>query len=47
MYGPFSLYRLLCTLASNAGVEGAIVVGKLLEQDNYVLGYDAAKGESQ
>ncbi|KAJ1401705.1 TCP-1-like chaperonin intermediate domain superfamily [Sesbania bispinosa] len=33
------------TIASNAGVEGAVVVGKLLEQDNYDLGYDAAKGE--
>ncbi|KAK3032168.1 hypothetical protein RJ639_034993 [Escallonia herrerae] len=33
------------TIASNAGVEGAVVVGKLLEQDNFDLGYDAAKGE--
>ncbi|KFK31073.1 hypothetical protein AALP_AA6G064700 [Arabis alpina] len=33
------------TIASNAGVEGAVIVGKLLEQDNYDLGYDAAKGE--
>ncbi|XP_043723005.1 chaperonin CPN60-2, mitochondrial-like [Telopea speciosissima] len=33
------------TIASNAGVEGAVVVGKLLEQDNPELGYDAAKGE--
>ncbi|KAK5784074.1 hypothetical protein PVK06_038592 [Gossypium arboreum] len=32
-------------IASNAGVEGAVVVGKLLEQDNPDLGYDAAKGE--
>uniref|UniRef100_A0A1D1Z5A1 Chaperonin CPN60-2, mitochondrial n=1 Tax=Anthurium amnicola TaxID=1678845 RepID=A0A1D1Z5A1_9ARAE len=32
------------TIASNAGVEGAVVVGKLLEQDNLDLGYDAAKG---
>lgn len=32
------------TIASNAGVEGAVIVGKLLEQDNYDLGYDAAKG---
>lgn len=31
------------TIASNAGVEGAVVVGKLLESDNYDLGYDAAK----
>jgi chaperonin GroEL len=33
------------TIAANAGVEGAVVVGKLLEQDNLDLGYDAAKGE--
>ncbi|GAV76625.1 Cpn60_TCP1 domain-containing protein [Cephalotus follicularis] len=33
------------TIATNAGVEGAVVVGKLLEQDNPDLGYDAAKGE--
>ncbi|XP_068634429.1 chaperonin CPN60-1, mitochondrial [Aristolochia californica] len=33
------------TIASNAGVEGAVIVGKLLEQDNYDFGYDAAKGE--
>ncbi|XP_059652342.1 chaperonin CPN60-2, mitochondrial [Cornus florida] len=33
------------TIAANAGVEGAVVVGKLLEQDNPDLGYDAAKGE--
>jgi len=33
------------TIASNAGVEGAVIVGKLLEQDNPDLGYDAAKGE--
>ncbi|KAM7485313.1 hypothetical protein LguiA_001322 [Lonicera macranthoides] len=33
------------TIASNAGVEGAVVVGKLLELDNPDLGYDAAKGE--
>lgn len=32
-------------IAANAGVEGAVVVGKLLEQDNTDLGYDAAKGE--
>lgn len=32
------------TIASNAGVEGAVVVSKLLEQDNPDLGYDAAKG---
>uniref|UniRef100_A0A452YCB6 Chaperonin CPN60-2, mitochondrial n=1 Tax=Aegilops tauschii subsp. strangulata TaxID=200361 RepID=A0A452YCB6_AEGTS len=33
------------TIACNAGVEGAVVVGKLLEQENTDLGYDAAKGE--
>ncbi|KAG6478521.1 chaperonin CPN60-2, mitochondrial-like [Zingiber officinale] len=33
------------TIASNAGVEGAVVVGKLLEQNDLDLGYDAAKGE--
>ncbi|KAL8479774.1 hypothetical protein ACS0TY_026638 [Phlomoides rotata] len=33
------------TIASNAGVEGAVVVGKLLESDNPDLGYDAAKGD--
>lgn len=33
------------TIASNAGVEGSVVVSKLLEQDNPDLGYDAAKGE--
>ncbi|KAL8158376.1 hypothetical protein AgCh_002899 [Apium graveolens] len=32
------------TIASNAGVEGAVVVGKLLEQDDPDLGYDAAEG---
>ncbi|XP_027151962.1 chaperonin CPN60-2, mitochondrial-like isoform X2 [Coffea eugenioides] len=32
-------------IASNAGAEGAVVVGKLMEQDNPDLGYDAAKGE--
>ena len=32
------------TIAANAGVDGAVVVGKLLEQDNFNLGYDAAKG---
>lgn len=34
------------TIASNAGVEGAVVVGKLLEQDDPDFGYDAAKGKS-
>ncbi|PWA48232.1 chaperonin CPN60-2 [Artemisia annua] len=33
------------TIASNAGVEGSVVVRKLLEQDDPDLGYDAAKGE--
>ncbi|KAK9067508.1 hypothetical protein SSX86_011619 [Deinandra increscens subsp. villosa] len=33
------------TIASNAGVEGAVIVGKLLDQDNPDLGYDAAKGQ--
>ncbi|XP_050206683.1 chaperonin CPN60-2, mitochondrial-like [Mercurialis annua] len=33
------------TIATNAGVEGAVIVGKLLEQDDPDLGYDAAKGE--
>uniref|UniRef100_A0A7N0VAZ4 Heat shock protein 60 n=1 Tax=Kalanchoe fedtschenkoi TaxID=63787 RepID=A0A7N0VAZ4_KALFE len=32
------------TIASNAGVEGSVVVGKLLEQNDPDLGYDAAKG---
>lgn len=32
------------TIASNAGVEGSVIVGKLLEQDDPDLGYDAAKG---
>lgn len=33
------------TIAANAGVDGSVVVGKLLEQDNLSLGYDAAKAE--
>ncbi|KAG8380099.1 hypothetical protein BUALT_Bualt07G0158400 [Buddleja alternifolia] len=33
------------TIASNAGADGALVLGKLLEQDDLNLGYDAAKGE--
>eukprot|EP00252_Welwitschia_mirabilis_P001251 TRINITY_DN11144_c0_g1_i1.p1 TRINITY_DN11144_c0_g1~~TRINITY_DN11144_c0_g1_i1.p1 ORF type:complete len:573 (+),score=149.56 TRINITY_DN11144_c0_g1_i1:227-1945(+) len=33
------------TIASNAGVEGAVVVGRLLEQENLDYGYDAAQGE--
>ncbi|KAF9610972.1 hypothetical protein IFM89_026252 [Coptis chinensis] len=43
--GNFFLQTPVHTIASNAGVEGAVVVGKLLEQDNTDLGYDAAKGE--
>uniref|UniRef100_A0ACD5T7Y8 Uncharacterized protein n=1 Tax=Avena sativa TaxID=4498 RepID=A0ACD5T7Y8_AVESA len=35
----------LMTIAANAGVDGSIVIGKLLEQDNLSLGYDAAKGD--
>lgn len=34
------------TIAANAGVEGAVVVGKLLESEDPDLGYDAAKGKS-
>ncbi|GLT53900.1 hypothetical protein SLA2020_271360 [Shorea laevis] len=33
------------TIASNAGVEGAVVVGKLLEESDPDKGYDAAKDE--
>lgn len=33
------------TIVSNAGFDSAMVLGKLLEQDDYNLGYDAAKGE--
>ncbi|KAI3971833.1 hypothetical protein MKW92_038592 [Papaver armeniacum] len=32
------------TISENAGVNGAVVIGKLLDQDNVNLGYDAAKG---
>ncbi|KAM3759270.1 hypothetical protein ACB098_01G107600 [Castanea mollissima] len=32
------------TIASNAGFDGALVIGKLSEQDNHNLGFDAAKG---
>ncbi|KAH7651973.1 Chaperone tailless complex polypeptide 1 (TCP-1) protein [Dioscorea alata] len=35
----------ITTIAANAGVDGAVIVGKLLEQDNLNMGYDAAKGE--
>lgn len=34
------------TIATNAGVDGAVIIGKLLEQENPNLGYDAAKGLS-
>merc|ERR1712224_818904 len=33
------------TIVQNAGDEGAVVAGKLLEQDNTNLGYDSATGE--
>ncbi|KAI3978265.1 hypothetical protein MKX01_003428 [Papaver californicum] len=33
------------TISENAGVNGAVVIGKLLDQENVNLGYDAAKGE--
>jgi len=33
------------TIASNAGVEGAVVVGKLLDSTDASLGYDAQSGE--
>ncbi|XP_051135159.1 chaperonin CPN60-like 2, mitochondrial isoform X1 [Andrographis paniculata] len=33
------------TIASNAGADGALVIGKLLEQDDPNLGYDAAKDQ--
>jgi len=33
------------TIALNAGVEGAVIVGKLLEGDDAALGYNAATGE--
>ncbi|PKA57270.1 Chaperonin CPN60-like 2, mitochondrial [Apostasia shenzhenica] len=33
------------TIAANAGVDGAIIVGRLLEQDDFSWGYDAAEGE--
>ncbi|KAF8727407.1 hypothetical protein HU200_019012 [Digitaria exilis] len=35
----------LMTIAANAGVDGAVVIGKLIEQDDISLGYDAARGE--
>ncbi|KAJ4717879.1 Chaperonin CPN60-like 2, mitochondrial [Melia azedarach] len=33
------------TIASNAGFDGSAIIGKLLEQDDCNLGFDAAKGE--
>lgn len=33
------------TIASNAGVEGAVIVGKVLELDSPSMGYNAATGE--
>ncbi|KAI5665456.1 hypothetical protein M9H77_15309 [Catharanthus roseus] len=33
------------TIVSNAGGDGTLVIGKLLEQDDPNLGYDAAKGQ--
>lgn len=33
------------TIAANAGYDGSLVVGKLLEQDDCNFGFDAAKGE--
>lgn len=34
-------------IASNAGVDGKVIVDKLLESNNPDIGYDAAKGSSQ
>ncbi|KAF6157037.1 hypothetical protein GIB67_041498 [Kingdonia uniflora] len=33
------------TIATNAGFNGAVIIGKLLEQEDINLGYDASKGE--
>jgi chaperonin GroEL len=30
------------TIASNAGVEGAVIIGKVEEQEEHTIGYDAA-----
>uniref|UniRef100_A0A0D9WJ76 Uncharacterized protein n=1 Tax=Leersia perrieri TaxID=77586 RepID=A0A0D9WJ76_9ORYZ len=35
----------LMTIAANAGIDGGVVIGKLIEQDNLNWGYDAARGE--
>jgi chaperonin GroEL len=32
-------------IATNAGADGSVVVGKLLEKDQYSYGYDAQNGE--
>ena len=32
------------TITTNAGFDGALVLGKLLEQDDHNLGFDAVKG---
>ena len=40
----FLLQAPTLTIVSNAGSDGALVIGKLLEQDDLNLGYDAAKG---
>ncbi|GER28776.1 chaperonin-60 kDa protein [Striga asiatica] len=40
-----ALKALTFTIASNAGADGALIIGKLLEQDDLNLGYDAAKGQ--
>ena len=40
-----ALRKPVYTIASNAGVEGAVVVGKLLEMDDPNVGYNAATGE--
>ena len=32
-------------IITNAGEEGAVIVGKLLEKDDTQMGYDSAKGE--
>jgi len=33
------------TIASNAGVEGAVIVGKVLDMEQHTMGYNAATGE--
>merc|ERR1712147_295781 len=35
----------VATIADNAGEEGAVIVGKLLEESNKQIGFNAAKGE--